>query len=144
MRKTSPPSTTFALRLQPGDDLRRTLEAAVKARGATAAFVLAGSGSLRPALWPEASTEPPTQTDEDLELLTLTGSIAAQGAHLHMSVTAANGPVRGGPVAYGCTVRTSAEVLVALLPGCHFARDFTRQADARIGLDEAVVDEQAG
>ena len=57
-----------------------------------------------------------------------------------MSVAAANGPVRGGHVTYRCTVRTPACVLVALLPGSHF----TRQADARTGLDEAVLDERTG
>ena len=127
------------LRLLPGDDLRQTLENAVKAKGVTAAFVLAGIGSLRPVLLRLAGAEEPTRVDEELELLTLTGSIAAQGAHLHISVSAPDGRVLGGHVAYGCTVRTTAEVLLALLPGWHF----TREADARIGHDELVVRERA-
>jgi predicted DNA-binding protein with PD1-like motif len=67
----------WPLRLQPGDDLRRTLEAAV----------------------------------------------------------AAQGRVFGGHAGYGCTVRTTAEVLLALLPAWHF----TREADPSTGYAELVV-----
>ena len=138
MPKASPPWTTLTLRLVPGDDLRRVLEDAVASQGVTAAFVLAGIGSLRPSVLRLAGAETLTHLDEDVELLTLTGSIAPQGAHLHVSVAAADGRVLGGHVAYGSTVRTTAEVLVALLPGWHF----TRQGQARTGRAERVVQEQ--
>ncbi len=41
----------------------------------------------------------------------------------------------GGHVTYGCTVRTTAEVLLALLPDGRFARE----PDAATGFDELVV-----
>ena len=37
-------------------------------------------------------------------------------SHLHMALSTATGQVLGGHVAAGCTVRTTAEVLLALLP----------------------------
>jgi predicted DNA-binding protein with PD1-like motif len=42
------------VRLRPGEDLRLALQAVVAARGLSAAFVLAGIGSLQPAAcaWP--------------------------------------------------------------------------------------------
>ena len=45
------------------------------------------------------------------------------------------GVVRGGHVDYGCTVRTTAEVLVALLP----QHRFSREIDATFGYRELVV-----
>jgi predicted DNA-binding protein with PD1-like motif len=43
--------------------------------------------------------------------------------------------VLGGHAAYGCTVRTTAEVLLALLPGWQF----TREPGAATGWAELVV-----
>jgi uncharacterized protein len=123
------------LRLQPGDDLRRALEAAVAAEGLTAAFVVAGIGSLRPAQLRLAGAETLLAIDGDVELLSLSGSVAAGGSHLHLSVADAQGRVLGGHAGYGCTVRTTAEVLLALLP----AWQFTREADAATGYAELVV-----
>ena len=50
------------------------------------------------------------------------GSVSADGAHLHLSVADAMGRVTGGHLAYGSTVRTTAELLLALLPGWQFGR----------------------
>jgi hypothetical protein len=73
---------------------------------------------------------------EDLEILTLAGTVADGGAsHLHASVARASGEVVGGHVGVGCIVRTTAEVLLALLPEWHF----TRMPDAATGYDELVV-----
>ena len=51
-------------------------------------------------------------------------------SHLHMALSTAIGQVLGGHVAAGCTVRTTAEVLLALLPGWAF----TREPDAETGF----------
>lgn len=125
----------WPVRLLPGDDLRAALQAAVAARGFSAAFVLAGIGSLSVAQLRLAGAERPLQLVGDLELLGLAGSIAANGSHLHMSVADADGRVLGGHVAPGCIVRTTAEVLLQLLPGW----DFRREVDARTGWAELVI-----
>ena len=120
------------LRLQPGDDLRRAPEAAVVARDAEAAFVVSGIGSLNPALVRLAGAAEPTRIGGELELLTLSGSVAVNGSHLHLSVSDASGRVTGGHAAYGCTVRTTAEVLLVLLPDWRFSRE----PDAATGYAE--------
>jgi len=125
----------WPLRLHPGDDLRRALEQAVAAQGLQAAFVLAGIGSLRPARLRLAGAQTLLELDDDLELLTLSGSIAVEASHLHLSVADAQGRVSGGHAAYGCMVRTTAEVLLATLPGWQFKRE----ADAATGWAELVV-----
>lgn len=125
----------FPVRLHPGDDLRRALEAVVAAQGVTAAFVLSAVGSLCPAEIRLAGANEATRIDADTELLTLSGSIAANGSHLHMSVSDPQGSVLGGHVAYGCTVRTTAEVLLVLLPEWHFSRE----PDPRTGWAELAI-----
>ncbi|WP_119155258.1 PPC domain-containing DNA-binding protein [Caldimonas tepidiphila] len=123
------------LRLSPGEDLRAALEAAVADCGCGAAFVLGGIGSLGRTRLRLAGAAQPLALDGDVEILTLSGSVSPGGSHLHMSVADAAGRVLGGHVAPGCIVRTTAEVLLALLP--HWR--FTREADPATGYAELVV-----
>ena len=123
------------LRLTPGADLRRSLEQAVQAKGLQAAFVAAGIGSLRPTKLRLAGAAEPMEIDGDVELLTLSGSVAEHGSHLHLSLADAQGRVTGGHAAYGCIVRTTAEVLMVALPEWRFSREL----DGDTGWAELVV-----
>lgn len=126
---------TLPLRLQPGDDLRAAVVAALRDSGHGAGFVLQGIGSLSVAQLRYAGQPQATALRGDLEILTLAGSIAPDGAHLHMSVSDAGGQVFGGHVGPGCVVRTTAELLLALLPGQRFAREH----DPRTGYPELRI-----
>ena len=123
-----------ALRLNPGDDLRAALDAALKQRGAEAAFVVSGIGSLNGARIRYAGVDGAAALEGDLEILTLSGTLSPDGAHLHISVSDAVGQVRGGHVAPGCIVRTTAEILIAWLPEWRFAREH----DPATGYPELV------
>nr|WP_315201546.1 DNA-binding protein [uncultured Albidiferax sp.] len=135
---------TLPLRLTPGQDLRQALEAAVRGQNCQAAFVLSGIGSLSVAGLRFAGAEQPQRLVGDMEILSLAGTVAFDGArsssHLHMALSTATGAVLGGHVAAGCTVRTTAEVLLALLPEWAFARAL----DAATGFDELVVRGRSG
>jgi predicted DNA-binding protein with PD1-like motif len=126
---------TYPMRLSPGDDLRGALEDALREFNLTAAFVLQGIGSLSVAQLRFAGVDELTGLRGDLEILTLAGSISPDGAHLHMSVSDSRGQVLGGHVARGCSVRTTAEILLALLPEYRFSREH----DARSGFAELVI-----
>ena len=123
------------IRLVPGDDLRRALEAAVQARAADAAFVLSGIGSVHDARLRFADEALETTIAGPLELLSIGGSLSANGAHLHVSVADRHGVVRGGHLGYGSVVRTTAELLVVLLSDWAMSREH----DARTGFNELVV-----
>ena len=123
------------VRLMPGQDLRRALEAAVAAQGCSAAFVLSGIGSLAEAHVRFAGVEEPHVVSGDLEVVTLAGTIAANASHLHATLATSSGEVFGGHVAYGCIVRTTAEVLLALLPEWAFSRE----PDSATSYEELVV-----
>jgi len=126
---------TLPLRLAPGDDLRRTLEAALGGTGVHAGFVLAGIGSLSRACIRLAGASDAPPQDGPFELLTLAGTIADGASHLHASLARSDGTLFGGHVAYGCCVQTTAEVLVGLLP----AWRFSREADQATGYAELVI-----
>jgi uncharacterized protein len=127
------------LRLIPGDDLRVAVEGVLRETKQRAGFVLQGIGSLSAAQLRFAGAEQPTELRGDLEILSVAGSISPDGAHLHMSVSDARGQVLGGHVARGCVVRTTAELLIALLPEHAFARE----ADPHTGFLELIVRNRA-
>ncbi|KRC04148.1 DNA-binding protein [Hydrogenophaga sp. Root209] len=123
------------IRLSPGVDLRRSLEALPTSQGTDSAFVVAGMGSLVQASLRYADAPDASMVTGPLEIVSLSGSLSAAGAHLHMSVADASGRVIGGHLGYGSTVRTTAEVLLALLPH----GTLTREHDAATGFRELVV-----
>jgi predicted DNA-binding protein with PD1-like motif len=111
------------LRLSPGDDLRRALEQAARDSLGDAAFVVAGIGSLSTVSLRFAGAEQATLMHGLFEIISLSGSLSGDGAHLHMSVASATGQVYGGHVGPGNVVRTTAEVLLVALSGWQFSRE---------------------
>ncbi|BAN25172.1 PPC domain-containing DNA-binding protein [Caballeronia insecticola] len=129
----------MTLRLSPGDDVRAALDHAFHAHGLSAAFVLQGIGSLSVARIRYAGRDDAAELHGelhgDLEILTLAGSLSAQGPHLHISVSDVDGRVFGGHVTPGCIVRTTAEILAASLPDVRY----TREHDPATGFAELVI-----
>jgi predicted DNA-binding protein with PD1-like motif len=123
------------LRLSPGDDLKLALEAHFSASGLGAAFVVAGIGSLDRAAVRYAGEPDAALIEGRYEILSLQGSLSIDGAHLHIAVSDAQGRVSGGHVRPGCRIATTAEILIAVLPGLRFARE----DDAATGYPELVI-----
>lgn len=109
------------LRLGPGVDLRRSLESA-EGLGTPSGFVISGLGSLVDARLRLAGAEVETLIPGLSEILSLSGTLTPDGAHLHMAIADAQGHVMGGHVAYGNTVRTTAEVLLVALTDWQLGR----------------------
>jgi predicted DNA-binding protein with PD1-like motif len=116
-------------------DLREVLAALPSQHGVAAAFVLQGIGSLSVARIRFAGAPDCTELRGDLEIVSLGGSLSPDGPHLHIAVADAAGQVTGGHMGPGCVVRTTAEVLVALLPG----HSFSREMDPATGYQELFV-----
>lgn len=124
------------LRLLPGDDLRVSLESAFasisKEHGIEAACIMSAVGSLSRAVLRYADKPVGTDINASLELLMLSGTLSANGAHVHASVADEHGEVKGGHLMPGCIVSTAVEVVIALLPGWQFRREL----DAATGFNE--------
>ena len=127
------------IRLTPGTDLRLGLERVLQEQKEQAGWVLSGIGSLSVAPLRLAGQEELTVLEGDLEILTLAGSLSPDGGHLHISVADNQGRVSGGHLAVGATVRTTAEVLVALRP----AWSLLREVDPSTGYTELIIRDQA-
>jgi predicted DNA-binding protein with PD1-like motif len=115
-----------ALRLAPGADLKRELASLVAADGLRAVFVAACVGSLVRARlrMPSAAGEDAAilALDEPMEIVSLSGTLSPDGAHLHMSLSRRDGQCVGGHVLDGCIIHTTAELVLGELTDLVFRR----------------------
>lgn len=123
------------LRLLPGEDLRLALEAWITRQEGQAGCVISAVGSLSVAQLRFAGAATPTILAGDLEIISLAGTLWADGAHLHIALADGNGAVIGGHLCAGSLVRTTAELVLGLLPGWQFLREL----DPATGFEELQI-----
>jgi predicted DNA-binding protein with PD1-like motif len=111
------------LRLQPGDDLRLALEAWMGAQQELAGCVISAVGSLSLAQLRLAGATEARAIHGELEILSLSGTLSPDGAHLHIAIADSSGTVIGGHLCAGSLVRTTAELVIGLLPEWRFRRE---------------------
>ena len=111
------------LRLQPGDDLRRALEGWMGEQQEQAGCVISAVGSLSVAQLRLAGAAEATTIKGELEILSLSGTLSVDGAHLHIALSDSRGAVIGGHLCPDSLVRTTAELVVGLLPEWRFRRE---------------------
>ena len=129
---------TIALRLGPGADLKAELLALAAREGVRASWVLTCVGSLSRARLRLAGGVEHGTWQGPFEIVALTGTLSQDGSHLHLAVADHQGRTVGGHLAEGCTVRTTAEVVLAADDRLVFAREH----DPATGYDELVIRER--
>lgn len=103
------------LHLGPGSDLRASLERLGHEVGRPG-FVLGVVGDLSQAAFQCPGRPEPTVLEGHLEIITLQGTVAPQGVHLHLSFSDADCQVWGGHLEHGSRVLRGADLLVGFLP----------------------------
>lgn len=124
----------FALRLRPGDDLLAELRRFAKARGLRAAYIASCAGSavrtsVRYANQPEASVR-----EGHFEIVSLSGTLSQDGAHVHAAFADSTGATFGGHLMEGTRIYTTAEIVLGELRDVAFARE----VDSTYGYHELV------
>jgi len=127
------------LRLRPGDDLRQALEAWMAEQQEQAGCVISAVGSLSVGQIRLAGATEATVIHGELEILSLSGTLSPDGVHLHIAVADSSGAVIGGHLCLGSLVRTTAELVIGLLPEWRFCREL----DPATGYAELQISRQA-
>lgn len=125
----------YALRLRPGQDLRRELEKFTKERGIKAGFVITTVGSLQKASLRLADQSDATGFEGKFEIVSLVGTLTQDGVHLHASISDSTGRTVGGHLVEGCLVYTTAEIVVGEATGM----EFRRETDKATGYKELTI-----
>jgi predicted DNA-binding protein with PD1-like motif len=116
------PMQAITLRLPPQADLKPALLEYCADQGIEAACVLSAVGSLWGASIRYAGRKGSCHSEGKMEIVSLSGTLSRHGCHLHIAVADGRGRVTGGHLMEGCRIRTTAEIVLGLLPGVGFER----------------------
>ncbi len=123
------------LRLPPGVDLRGELEQRAQADPGCCGFIVCGIGSLESPVLRFADQARGVVLAGPQEVITLGGSVSAEGAHLHLVVADGEGHTLGGHLCHGSRVRTTMELLLICPEGWALGRE----RDAATGHLELTI-----
>lgn len=126
---------THAFRLLPGTDLKKGIQHYITAENIQAAAMISCVGSLKFTRLRLAGAKDFFEQEGKQEILSLCGTLAIKGSHLHLCLADNTGKTVGGHLSDGCIINTTAEIVLAELP--HFV--FERKPDETTGFDELSV-----
>ena len=123
-------------RLKRGDDLYESIQAYADAHHIAAGVVLSAVGCVYRWEVRDASGVEVRRGTEEVEIVSLMGTVSENGSHLHASFARRDLSVFGGHLRPGCLVNTTAEIVLAELPEVRFAR----APDGETGYDELTIE----
>ncbi len=125
----------FAIRLKPDQDLKLSLQDFATQQNLQAGFILTGIGSLKKAILRFANQRYSTAFNDKFEILSLNGTLATSGIHLHMAIANREGKTIGGHLMEGCIIYTTAEIVI----GASEEFTFLRTIDEQTGYKELEI-----
>ena len=129
----------YTFRLKPGQDLKIEIERFVTRKNIQAGFIITCVAGLEQATMRMAGATPDKQDIRtykgDYELISLVGTVSANGVHLHMSISDKEGSSFGGHLKEGTIIHPTAEVVV----GEDESAIYTRELDEETGFPELKV-----
>ncbi len=121
--KPVPQTSSYAIRLKPGEDLKKSIQEFVDTKQIEAGWIASCAGSLtsyhiRFANMPEGS-----RASGHFEIVSLSGTLSTHGSHLHISVSDRTGRTIGGHLMDDCIVYTTAEIVIQSSANLLFTRE---------------------
>ena len=118
----------FNQRLHPGTDLKQALQELQKQHQLQASVVLSSVGSLAELRLRLAGASAQNAAgvlsfSGPFEILSLNGTLGADGVHMHLCVSDKDGHCWGGHLLEGCKVYTTVELVLLEQQGVQFRRE---------------------
>jgi predicted DNA-binding protein with PD1-like motif len=117
-----PNINTFAIRLKPGDDLKKNIQAFVDENNLEAAWISTCVGSLVIYNIRYANQQECSKSEGHFEILSLTGTLSINGSHIHIGISDSTGKTVGGHLLEGCIIYTTAEIVIQATDDLVFKR----------------------
>ncbi len=125
----------WALRLHPGEDLKKSIAAFAKEHSILAGYIISGIGSLAECNFRLPGENGIVNLKEKFEILSLSGTLADNGLHIHIALSDSSGKAIGGHLLDGNLICTTAEIVIGEAENLLF----TRVADPESGYPELIV-----
>lgn len=126
---------TYVLRLKPNQDLKKELLKLTLEKALSAGVIVTGVGSLKWASLRLAETKQARLFEGPFEILSLSGTLCAEGMHLHINIADKNGQCLGGHLMDNSVINTTAEIVIADL----LDYQFHRVPDSETGFKELQI-----
>ncbi len=127
---------TYTFRLKPGQDLLDSITAFAAEKKIEAGCVLSSVGSLTHAVLRLANREHYNEYDGYFEIVSMIGTVAVSGSHIHISISDGDGVTIGGHLVSGCKIYTTAEIVLAVFEDMVYSRELLENDS---GYEELVV-----
>jgi uncharacterized protein len=124
-----------AIRLKPGQDLKKSLTDFVREKQITASWIVSGIGSLTQTNIRYANQQEGVIQKGYFEILSLSGTMSIHGSHLHICVADERGICMGGHLLDGNIINTTAEIII----GESSDLLFTREKDGTTEWEELQI-----
>jgi predicted DNA-binding protein with PD1-like motif len=138
-RNSSPNNETsmkvHALRLKPGDDLRKGIADYVTKHNIAAGWIATCVGGLTDYNIRFANQQNGTKGTGHFEIVSLTGTVSTNSSHIHISLSDSTGKTIGGHLLDSCIVYTTAEIVLQESN----AHIFTREKDGSTPWEELQI-----
>lgn len=125
----------YAVRLTEGMDLKVEIERIAKAEQIKAGVILSSVGCISKARFRVADGISIREIKENLEILSLNGTISPKGVHIHISCSDSEGISFGGHLVEGNMVNTTCELVIGILEDYKF----DRRMDLNTGYEELTL-----
>ena len=113
----------YAFRLHSEQDLKEQLLIIAKNNNIRAGYIITCVGSLKEANLRLANAKQNKQWLQEMEIVSLVGTISTDSCHLHIALSDGSGNTIGGHLLYGCKIYTTAEVVIGNAIGLEFKRE---------------------
>ncbi len=120
----------YPFRLKPNCDLKQTIKDFARDNQIECGFILTGIGSLKPAVIRLANQDKTSILSDKFEIISLNGTIAISGVHLHVLISNREGKTIGGHLDYGCINNTTAEIAIGTTQTWKFVRNFDSETNS--------------
>ena len=115
--------TIYAIRLHPGQDLKRELDNFAKMQQLQAGFIITCVGSLQKVTIRPADQQIPLLREQKFEIVSLVGTLSPDGSHVHISLSDSTGATIGGHLLEGNEIYTTAEIVIGEAEHLQFRRE---------------------
>jgi uncharacterized protein len=122
-KKMNNDTTTIAFRLKPGQDLKTEIINVVNKNNIKAGWIATCVGSLTEYNIRFANQPNGVSNKGYFEIVSLVGTISTNGSHLHISISDSTGNTIGGHLLHGCTIYTTAEIVIQSSNNITFKRE---------------------
>ena len=122
-------------RLTRGMDLLNEIKSFCQHENIMAGTVLSSVGCVYRARIRDASGVDINEINDNMEIISLDGTVSKNRCHLHIAFSKNDLSVIGGHLCEGCLINTTCEIVIMEFDGYEFSKEF----DGNTGYDELVV-----